>query len=114
LHVSGQEIPANLDGEVLPTFRTEPADPDRTIYVVEGKENWKFGPLKKATIALVKDRYKLVRYSGYKGLRQEIELFDLADDPEEMHNLGLERQDVAGRLLEELSDKLGSIPYGVS
>ena len=62
-------------------------DPDREVFVVEAKANPAYGPLRKASLALLRGQYKLVHYLGYKYYSDNYEFYDLANDPEELHNL---------------------------
>ena len=86
LHNTGAEIPQNLDGKILPGLGGF-ADAERSLFSVEAKENSSFLPLKKATIALNKNNYKIIYYLGYEKYNQQFELFNLQDDPEELNDL---------------------------
>ncbi len=87
LQVTGQTIPDWCEGEVLPPFSGADPDPERPIFVMDGKENLKLEPLKKASFAIRKGHYKLMFYSGFKGYHQRIEVHNLETDPEELINL---------------------------
>ncbi len=112
-HATGQPIPGWCEGEILPGFASEPVDPTRSIYAVEAKQNPQRAPLTKATVALIKGRYKLIHYRGYAGYEDEYELYNLASDPEEMEDLYTSRPGVAGELRSELLEKLRQVnePY---
>jgi arylsulfatase A-like enzyme len=58
----------------------------RSVFVVEAKRNPARRPLRKATVAILKGPYKLVRYMGYRNIEEEYEFFDLQNDPDELHN----------------------------
>jgi len=113
LRVTGQAIPDWCEGEVLPTFGGKEASSRRSIFSVEAKYNPKHAPLAKGTVALVKDQYKLIHYFGYDGYENEYELYDLANDPEEMEDLYLSRKSIAAGLQSELEKKLRDVnqPY---
>jgi arylsulfatase A-like enzyme len=106
LHITGQEIPEWCEGEVLPPYRS--ADPRRSVFALEAKENGQFDPLTKATAMIVKEQYKLISYFGYKKLKRKplYELFDLDRDPEELNNLYPAYSTIASNLLEELDTKI--------
>lgn len=86
LHIAGHAIPEWCDGTVLPGIGVD-IPPGREIYTVEAKSNSAFEPLKKASVALVQDQYKLIYYLGYKGAPEGYEFYDLRIDPEELTNL---------------------------
>mgnify|MGYP002387342611 CR=1 FL=1 len=46
-----------------------------------------FGPLRKASLAVLQGPYKLVRYLGYKYYSDNYEFYDLENDPDELRNL---------------------------
>ncbi len=87
LSFAGKEIPATLDGKVLPGFR-DPPDDDRSIYSMVSRENSAFLPLTKATVAMRKGDYKLIHYLGYPKHGNLYELYNIQEDPEELRNLG--------------------------
>ena len=109
LHATGQAIPDWCEGEVLPTFGGKEASSGRSIFSVEAKSNPKHAPLTKATMALIKDQYKLIHYFGYDGYENEYELYDLANDPDEMEDLYLSRRSIAADLQSELEEKLQKV-----
>jgi len=79
------------------------SDPDRRIYVVEAKSNPKIGPLEKCTLAMIGERYKLISYLGYGSYRDVFELYDLVNDPDEMHDLSQTEPRIAEDMLDELA-----------
>ena len=62
---------------------------------------------------MVQDKYKLIHNRGYKEAGQAYELYNLSDDPEEVHDLIEIEHDVASSLIAELEEKLGEVnePY---
>ena len=86
LHISGLTMPEWCDGTVLPGIG-DGDSANRPTYTVEAKSNSTFEPLKKASIALLQDQYKLIRYLGYSGAPHGYEFYDLQNDPEELINL---------------------------
>jgi arylsulfatase A-like enzyme len=116
LHVTGQKHTGLSEGIVLPPFSAVEQDPDRSIYILEAKKSESSKPLSTATVALVKDRYKLMYFFGYDKLgegEERIELYDLKNDPEELNNLYLDKRETAADLLHEIKAKLSEVnaPY---
>lgn len=109
LHVTHHSPPEWSEGEILPPYRATPYDPQRSIISMQPRFNPQFSPLSKGTIMLRKGDHKLVYFFGYDGLRQGeeyIELFDLANDPEEMHNLYPAEKAIGSALLDEVQARL--------
>jgi arylsulfatase A-like enzyme len=75
---------------------------------MEAKRNPKHPPLTLGTVALIEDRYKLIHYMGYEGYANEFELYDLANDPQEMDNLYRSAGTIAAELRHELETRLRS------
>ena len=110
LHFAGKPVPDWCEGKVLPPFGKET---DRAIYIVEAKSNPKAGPLVKATLAMIKGKYKLIKYVGYEKLRGYFELYDLENDPEEMNNLIESNHPMGPQFQDELNRKIEQVnePY---
>ncbi len=106
LHHVGLPIPEWCEGEVLPTFGEEKSPPGRAIFAVEAKTNPKMGPLAKGTIAMIENDHKLIHYFGYPGHESVYELYDLANDPEELIDLYSSKQSLALEMSEKLQAKL--------
>lgn len=115
LHATDRAVPDWCEGAVLPTFSDSDTTAERSIFCVEAKSNPKRAALTKATLAAVKERYKLIRYLGYDGFDDEYELYDLVDDPEETRNLYSSNSSVATQLQRELAEKLREVnqPYAL-
>lgn len=113
LHATGRAVPDWCEGKVLPTFDAEAARSERSIFSVEAKLNPKYQPLTKGTVALVRDRYKLIHYFGYDGYENEYELYDHVNDPQEVDDLYSSMKSVAADLQSELKAKLHEVnqPY---
>jgi arylsulfatase A-like enzyme len=109
LHLAGRPIPDWTEGQVLPGVGENPPDYERSIYAVEAKTNPKIGPLETATISIVKERQKLVRYLGYKPGMDEVEMYDLLDDPEELHDLSKTERQPSADLKAELAARLAQV-----
>jgi arylsulfatase A-like enzyme len=86
LHLAGLPPAEWAVGQVLPGLGGA-NDPQRSIYVVEARNNPAQQPLKKASLGLIRWPYKLVHYLGYRSYSDEFEMYDLQNDPDELHNL---------------------------
>jgi arylsulfatase A-like enzyme len=106
LHATGNPIPDWIEGQVLPTFNKKTPDSERSIFSVQARTNPKHGALKEASVAMVKERYKLIHYFGYEGHESVYELYDLLDDPEELNDLYNTEKSLATRLQMELEERL--------
>jgi hypothetical protein len=73
---------------------------------VEAKSNPKMAPLRKATVSLVKDRYKLIHYFGYGKAKDRHELYDIINDPEERQDLLNQEKSIAADLQDEMDSKV--------
>jgi arylsulfatase A-like enzyme len=105
LQISGKQIPDWVEGEVLPPYK--PADPNRSIFAFEAKDNKQFEPITNATAMAIKDQLKLIYYFGYDKLKEPlVELFDIENDPEELENLYHPDSITAKNLLDELITKI--------
>ncbi len=101
-HLTKHPIPDWTEGLILPPFTNEPHSSERSLFAIEAKSNPKTGPLRKATVAMIKGKYKLIHYRGYKGFDNEYELYDLDEDPEELQNLYPIRVEIAAAMRQEL------------
>jgi arylsulfatase A-like enzyme len=109
LHVTGHQIPEWIEGEILPPYRPTEIDPERSVYVVRANDNGQFEPLnRRASLVIVKGRYKLLYYFGYKerGIDELIKLYDIEADPEELVDLYVSHRNIAEELFKELKSKL--------
>lgn len=115
LHVTGGNIPAGLEGSILPPFSNEARISERYIYTVQTRDTAPNDPLTIVTLSQIKGDYKLMYFTGYKELNgtERIELYNLAEDPEELHNLYSENDGLSRLLLAELKTKLEEMnkPY---
>ena len=107
LHVTEQDPIDWSEGTLLPPFGE--TNPDRNVYTLQARSTAKHAPITEATAVLVKGRYKLVYYFGYKRLElvgERIELYDLEADPEELNNLYTPQHEIGAGLLHDLKSKL--------
>jgi len=115
LHVTEQKQAKWNEGIILPPFRNEDASFERGVYVLEAKENETNAPLTIATIALLKEQYKLMYFIGHEELdgEERIELYDLKNDPEELNDLSISKRETTAEMLHEIKQKLAEVnePY---
>jgi arylsulfatase A-like enzyme len=106
LHLAQLGCPSWCEGEILPPYAENSSTDERTIFAVEAKSNPKSRQLEVATVAMMKDQYKLINYMGYPDSEDFFELFDLSNDPDERLDLSEVRKPLASDLLEELRTKI--------
>jgi arylsulfatase A-like enzyme len=108
LHLSDREIPDWIEGHVLPPYSDSNAS-SRSVFAIEAKSNRPYKPLKTASAMMINGEYKLNYYYGYKGLSDDgslIEIFNIREDPEELHDLSNIYPSLKSSLLNELIDHL--------
>jgi arylsulfatase A-like enzyme len=112
LALTGREIPAELEGRILPGFGGE-ADDQRPIFSMSLQDNSAFLPLTHASISMRKGAYRLTGYFGYPEYLDMYELYNLQNDPEEMSNLFNKETAIAAQLKDELLSSLDAAnePY---
>ena len=113
-HVTNQPVPDWVEGIPLPPYGSETGS-TRNIFTVRANKNGQYDPLTQASVMMVKDNYKLHYYFGYSLLpeMQQVKLFDLKDDPEELNDLSTSKKNLADALLDEVMAKLDEVnkPY---
>lgn len=113
-HVTNQPFPDWVEGIPLPPYGSETGS-TRNIFTVRANKNGQYDPLTQASVMMVKDNYKLHYYFGYSLLpeMQQVKLFDLKDDPEELNDLSTSKKNLADALLDEVMAKLDEVnkPY---
>jgi arylsulfatase A-like enzyme len=109
MSLTDQPIPDWSEGEILPSFANETPSHERSIFSVEAKSNPKLAPLNKATVSMMNGDYKLVHYSGYKGIEETFELYNLKSDPEERQDLYSANDSTFTDLDRILKDKLAQV-----
>ena len=105
LKVTNRNIPAWLEGQVMPPFRDAPLDPQRPIFSMQARHTEQFDPLEQVTLSIYKGDHKLIRYAGYPTLPDHVplyELFNLKKDPDEIKDLTEKRPNIFGALRDEL------------
>lgn len=113
-HVTNQPVPDWVEGIPLPPYGSETGS-TRNIFTVRANKNGQYDPLTQASVMMVKDNYKLHYYFGYSLLpeMQQVKLFDVKDDPEELNDLSTSKKNLADALLDEVMAKLDEVnkPY---
>lgn len=113
LKVTGRDIPAWVEGEVLPPYNGgNEMDNERLIFSLQARGTDKNDPITKATVALVEGDYKLIYYFGYDELgdgNEMIELFNIKVDPKELNDLSSNQFEIAQSLLVKIKTKLGDV-----
>jgi arylsulfatase A-like enzyme len=81
-------------------------DPNRSLFSLVAKNNSAFAPIKHASLSMIKGSRKLIYYLGYGAYDGKSELYDLADDPDEMNDLAAADTAAAARMKDELLSAL--------
>ena len=107
LHMAGRKAPEWIEGRLLPGFGNE-EDRSRSVFAMAAKDNPAFRPLEKGTFTLIKGAYELLYYTGYPGYEDAFELYNLEDDPEELHDLFRDDITVASPMKDELLEAINT------
>jgi len=112
LHIADKEIPAELEGKILPGFGGS-ENLERPVFCLYAAENPVLRPLHKAAIAMRKGPYKLIATFGYPDYDNIFELYDLENDAEELNDISKTELAIFKPLKEELLDHLNAAnkPY---
>ena len=106
--ITGQESPDWSEGVILPPFSSTQVD-DRDITSIQVEALNPDGEINQATVVLIRGQHKLMWFFGYselQGAQEQIELYDLSKDPDEIFNLYPQEQGFAETLLSELKPRL--------
>jgi len=106
--LTGIESPSWAEGRLLPEFGGTP-DPDRSIYIVDAKTNAAAAKLTRVSLSLTKNDYRLTYYQYPELDYARFELYQLPDDPDELHDLYSEVSPVGSRLKDELLQTLRDV-----
>jgi arylsulfatase A-like enzyme len=83
---------------------------EHTVFSMNFEENSRLGRLKTGSVAVLQSPWKLVRFLGnpeYPFMPQlETQLYNLAADPHELHNLATSRLDIVERLSAKIDEEL--------
>ena len=105
LELAGRSSPPGIEGLFLPYLggRTQAY---RSIFSMESRNTPAFRPMQEATLVHQKGPRKLIQYQGYADFADQIEYYDLTQDPEERRNLAPDHPNAADDLIAELSQEL--------
>jgi len=108
--LTGIARPAWAEGQVLPGLGGA-EDSSRGVFTLDAKNNSVFTELRKFSISLTKDRYRLTHYN-YPAY-QSFEFYDLEHDPDELEDLYPSQPKEALLMQEEMMVKLFEVnrPY---
>jgi arylsulfatase A-like enzyme len=106
LALNNLPIPEWVEGSPLPEVSAQPGQNDRSVFTLEAKRNPKYAKLGNYSLALVRGDYKLVQYVKYEGIPDYFELYNLAEDPEELTDLYGTTGDLENGLRQELTDTI--------
>jgi arylsulfatase A-like enzyme len=109
-HLTNNPMPDWAEGYVLPGLGGV-GDADRSIFVLDAKQNSSFEPLTQYSASLTKGDYRLTHYV-YPSI-ERYELYNLAEDPEELNDIYSKSGNLANQMQAELQDKLSAAdqPY---
>lgn len=86
LNIAGQAIPDSCEGTPLPGFGGI-ENSHRSVFAMDAVESSAHKPFTKASYAIIKGQYKLIRYEGYPNKYKDYdEFYDLKEDAEEIQN----------------------------
>ena len=102
LHQTGHHLPDWCQGRVLPGFDDQ-AGSNRSSLMIDAKDNPAYTPLREATLAIRRENFKLIYYTGYEA-EDSSELYDLEADPEELVDLVPSQPSIMKPLKDELLD----------
>ena len=106
--LASQDVPSWAEGRLLPGFGGMP-DEDRSLYSMDAKTNSAFTKLERLSISLLKHDYRLTYYRYPDDHFEAFELYNLAEDPEEVVNIYTTQPSVATPLREELLDTITEV-----
>ncbi|HUH96511.1 MAG TPA: sulfatase-like hydrolase/transferase [Anaerolineales bacterium] len=111
-HLAGNPLPDWREGELLPLLGGQEL-PERSIFTLYALKNPAFAKLSRISLAMRKGSYKMLFYRGYYHSGDKFELYDLQNDPEELHDLYSTGSAIAKSLQEEVLAKLEAVnaPY---
>ncbi len=104
-NLAGGQIPVGSEGKLLPGFGGQ-EDMSRSVFSMDAKYNSAFTPFQQATISLTKGNMKLIYYLGYASYPDQIELYNLQEDPDELKNLRDDLPGLAAQMKDELLSSL--------
>jgi len=107
MQIVGKEIPDWIEGRLLPGFGGI-QDASRSIFPMMAKDNAAFRHIKHATFTLIKGAYELFYFTGYQNHPDSFELYNLQEDPDELHDLFRSDITAASQMKDELLDAIST------
>ena len=115
LHLTDLPPLPELPGHVLPPFNTAYNGLERQILAMNPKNSETTFQMREGTIAMLQEEFKMVYYFGHEEMgdvQEYLELYDLANDPEELENLVSKLPDRAEQMWNALEKKLTQAESG--
>ncbi len=101
LQMAGSEIPDWVEGRILPGLGGSD-DAARPVFSMVAKDNAAFRSIEHATFAMLKGPYELFFFTGYRDHSDLFELYNLQEDPQELHDLFTRDINTASQMKDEL------------
>ncbi len=113
--IGGHPQPGWVAGQPLPGIAGANPNEDRLIFSLEAKDP-KGGPILKGAATMIEKTNKLMYYFGYQQLgeaKEFVELYNLKDDPQEIHNQYAAQPGLGQAMLATLKEKIrqANLPY---
>lgn len=99
-NLTNDSLSAKISDNTAPFFNLQ------EIYAIEAKQNSKFKPITTGTITLIEDKYKIIYYSGYSGSEPIYELYNINEDPEELHDISTDKPSILSELKLKVEENL--------
>jgi len=107
MQIAGRAIPDWVEGHILPGFGgAEDAFASRSLFPLMAKDNAAFRPIQRATFTLIKGVYELFFFTGYPDHPDAFELYNLKEDPQELHDLFRKDITTASHMKDELLEAI--------
>ncbi len=110
LHLTGHEIPASVEGTILPPYASTPTPEDKKgAFTIQARFNEATYPLTQTSIMHVRDNYKMIYYLGYEELdgdQERFYLYDIEADPQELNELSQVKPETAAEMLNIIKTRL--------
>jgi choline-sulfatase len=105
VQIAGNHIPDWAEGRVLPGFGGL-EDASRSLFPMMAIDNAAFRPIQRATFTLIKGGYELFFFTGYPCHPDAFELYNLQEDPQELHDLFRKDITTASQMKDELLEAI--------
>lgn len=108
LNITEQSIPSWSEGQALPGLGGIEQE-NRSIFSMVAYKNPAHEPITKASLTIIKNKFKLIHYLGYPGYEDMYELYNLEEDPDELENLYPHRTAIGREMQMELETRITEI-----